>query len=651
MHSFHLQSNLKPQGDQPQAIELLKNGVLDGKKHQTMLGVTGAGKTFVMSNIIAETKRPALIISHNKTLAAQLYQEFKDAFPKNAVNYFVSYYDYYQPEAYIPHSDTYIEKDAKINEFIDRMRHASTQDALTRRDFIIVASVSCIYGVGNPEEYGKMALELSEGQKIKRGDLLVRLSELQYERNDYESKPGTYSVKGEAVKIVSPDGEKITNLELLGDKIELITEIQGQLLNAKRCTLNTVRVFPAKHFVTEDAKLKIAVQNIKKELAERLKVLKKQGKILEAERLKQKTNFDLEMLETTGYVNGVENYSRHLSFRKEGEAPYTLFDYLPDDTLVFVDESHMTIPQIRGMYNGDRARKTTLVEYGFRLPSALDNRPLKFQEFENRANQVIFVSATPGPYELAKSKNNIAEQLIRPTGLLDPLIDVRPAKNQVRDLIKEIKKSVKNKERVLVTALTKRSSEYIAEHLKDNDIRAEYLHSEIKALERPETLKKLREGGFDVLVGVNLLREGLDLPEVALVAILDADKEGFLRNDTTLIQTVGRAARHINGRAILYADSITGSMRRAIDETNRRRDVQEKYNKKHKISPYQITKEIRPTFLHEIKKAKKDDIKKLALKFKTREDFARELERMMLESADNLDFERAAELRDIIKNM
>lgn len=647
MNKFKLKSNLKPSGDQPNAIKYLKSGILSGKKYQTMLGVTGAGKTFVMSNIIAETNRPTLVISHNKTLAAQLYQEFKELFPENSVHYFVSYYDYYQPEAYIPHSDTYIEKDAKINEFIDRMRHATTQDMLSRKDFIIVASVSCIYGIGNPDEYSNASLNINNGMKIKRQELLKNLAELQYERNDYESKPGTYSAKGDVINIIFSDGEKTTKIEMLGDVIE---NIDGEK-----------KIFPAKHFVTPEDKLKIAIQNIKIELADRLKVLKKQGKVLEVERLKQKTNFDIEMLETTGYVTGIENYSRHFSFKAVGEPPSTLMDYLPDNALIFIDESHMSIPQIRGMYNGDRARKTTLVDYGFRLPSALDNRPLKFQEFEKKINQVIFVSATPGPYELAKSKNNIVEQLIRPTGLLDPKIEVHPASakategrsasNQIEDLIKEIKKAILKKERILVTTITKRSSEDVAEHLRDNNIRAEYLHSEIKALERPEILKKLREGKFDVLVGVNLLREGLDLPEVALVAILDADKEGFLRNETTLIQTIGRAARHINGRAILYADKITDSMKRAISETNRRRKLQEEYNKKHKISPYQIKKEIRPTFLRDIKKAKKDKLRDLAKEFANKEDFTRELERQMLEAADSLDFEKAAELRDILKNI
>ena len=650
---------LKPSGDQPQAIEKLVKGIKSEKQFQTLLGVTGSGKTLTMAHVISKLNRPALIISHNKTLAAQLYQEFKEFFPDNSVHYFVSYYDYYQPEAYLPATDIYIEKDAKINEFIDRLRHATTQGAITRRDFIVVASVSCIYGIGDPEEYAKMSMRLKTGLKIKRQKFLEHLCDMQYERNDYERLPGMFSVKGEAIEIVSPDGETITGLEFFGDEIEKISERKNNL-ESKFLALDTKEIFPAKHFATPKDKLDKALVNIEKELNARLSELKKEGKLLEAERLEQRTRFDLEMFRTTGYVSGVENYSRQLSFRAPGSPPSTLLDYLPKDTITFIDESHMSIPQVRGMYFGDQSRKQTLIDYGFRLPSALDNRPLKFEEFEKKIGQTIFVSATPSEWELQKSTGNIAEQLVRPTGLLDPLIEVRPINSpnggQIKDAIREIEKTIKAKERVLLVTLTKRLSEEISEYLKEKNIKAEYLHSEIKTIERTNILKKLREGEFDVLVGINLLREGLDLPEVALVIILDADKEGYLRNYTSLVQTIGRAARHVKGRAILYGDTITKSMQKTIEETHRRRKYQEEFNKKHGIKPMPIIKKIRKGIFDEISKAsavKNYGItEKLAdLSKKDRLEAKNELEKMMLEAATNLEFEKAARLRDILKTL
>jgi len=646
-----LHSPYKPTGDQPQAIEKLIAGLKSGRVFQTLVGVTGSGKTFTMANVIAGLNRPALVISHNKTLAAQLYQEFKEFFPKNAVHYFVSYYDYYQPEAYMPATDTYIEKDAKINDFIDRLRHASTESALTRRDFVIVASVSCIYGIGDPEEYEKIALDLRAGQKIKRGDFLKRLADMQYIRNDLDKLHGTFSVKGDAIEIVSPDGEKITRLDFFGDEIESLSERKNSLSSNSR-ELENRKIFPAKHFVTEKEKLDIASHNIKTELDNRLKELADGGKILEAERLKQRTNFDLEMLRETGYVSGIENYSRHISFREPGSPPSTLLDYLPKDTLIVIDESHMSVPQIRGMYEGDKARKQVLVDYGFRLPSALDNRPLKFNEFEQKIGQTIFVSATPADFEIKKSNEEVAEQLIRPTGLLEPEIEVRPAVSQIKDVEKEIAKAAKNQERVLLITLTKRLAEEIADYLREKNIKTEYLHSEVKTLERSKTLQNLRKGDFDVLVGINLLREGLDLPEVALVAVLDADKEGFLRNYTSLTQTIGRAARHPNGRAILYADTLTGSIKKTIKETERRRKIQEEYNKKHGITPSAIKKEIRPPFWLEEKTGKDPfeiELKKLQQELIDPALIKAELERQMLEAASELRFEEAARLRDLLK--
>ena len=648
--TFSDKNLIKPAGDQPQAIEKLAKGILDKKRYQTLLGVTGSGKTATMAHTIAKIGRPALIISHNKTLAPQLYQEFKEFFPEAAVHYFVSYYDYYQPEAYLPATDTYIEKDSKINEFIDRMRHSATQSALTRPDTIIVASVSCIYGVGDPEEYASMSMDLKKKTRFKRKDFLEHLSDLQYERGDFDLIPGTYSVKGDTIDIASPDGELVTRVEFFGDEIEKLSE-RKSAVNSKARAIDSKKIFPAKHFVLERGKIERALKNIEGELEERLRELKKEEKLLEAERLEQRTRFDLEMLKTVGYCSGIENYSRHLSFRKPGSPPYTLIDYMPEDTLIFIDESHMSVPQLKGMYFGDQARKKTLVEYGFRLPSALDNRPLKFEEFEGKIRQTVFVSATPSQYELLKSENNIAEQLVRPTGLLDPIIEVRPAAKQIDDAVKEIEKSIALKERVLLLTLTKRMAEEISDYLQDKGIRAEYLHSEIKTLQRTEILKKLREGEFDVLVGINLLREGLDLPEVGLILILDADKEGYLRNATSLIQTIGRAARHVKGRAILYGDNVTKSMEFTISETKRRRAYQEKFNKDHGITPTAIKKEIRPSIFEEIKKTVdvSKEIEKLSKK--DRIVAKKDLEKMMLEAAENLEFEKAAKYRDILKTL
>lgn len=648
---FSKKNLLTPAGDQTEAIRKLVQGVKAQKRFQTLVGVTGSGKTSTMSHVIAEVGRPALVISHNKTLAAQLYQEFKEFFPNHAVHYFVSYYDYYQPEAYLPVTDTYIEKDAKINEFIDRLRHAATQTALTRRDFIIVASVSCIYGIGNPEEYEKMALDVKVGTTTKRQKFLARLSDLQYERNDFERKSGSYSVKGDLVEIVSPSGELITAVEFWGDEIDKLRERKNLLERTGEKEIFAKKIFPAKHFVTPREKLELALANIETELEERLQEFKKEEKLLEAERLEKRTRFDMEMLKTTGYVNGIENYSRHLSFREPGSPPSTLLDYLPEDTLIFIDESHMSVPQFRGMYFGDHSRKQVLADYGFRLPSALDNRPLKFEEFEKKIGQVIFVSATPGSFELSRSRDAVAEQLVRPTGLLDPEIEIRPAKNQMADALSEIEKAVKARERVLVLTLTKRLAEEISDFLREKGIAAEYLHSEIKTIERTDILKRLREGTFDVLVGINLLREGLDLPEVALVLILDADKEGYLRNATSMIQTIGRAARHVRGRAVLYADRITTSIETTITETRRRRAYQKTFNRDHGITPQPIIKEIRPSMFEEIKKPTDYSKELLRLSRKDREAAKRELECLMLEAAAELEFERAAKLRDILKTL
>ena len=625
---FKLVSKFSPTGDQPQAIEKLTKNLKNGAKNQVLLGVTGSGKTFTMAEVIEKTQKPTLIISHNKTLAAQLYQEFKEFFPENAVHYFVSYYDYYQPEAYIPQTDTYIEKDAKINKEIDRLRHAATQDLLNRNDVIIIASVSCIYNIGSPQNYQKVALTLERGQKIKRRDLIAHLTALQYQRNDFDFEPGSFRIRGDIIEINLVTGKQVLKIEIDGDRI----------------VSPTCKIFPAQFWVTPQEKIDIAIKNIKLELQNRLKELKKQGKLLEAQRLEQRTRYDMEMLKETGYCYGIENYSSHLEFRKPKEPPFALLNYYPEDFLTIIDESHMTVPQLHAMYNTDRSRKEALIEYGFRLPSALDNRPLNFEEFEKMVGQTVFVSATPGPYEIKNTeKQNIVEQLIRPTGLLEPSIEIRPTKNQVKDLTEEIKKRVAKNQRILVCTLTKRLAEALADYLTEEKIKTQYLHSEVKTLERPNILQDLRKGKYDVLVGINLLREGLDLPEVALVAILDADKEGFLRNETTLIQTMGRAARHAEGHVIMYADKKTSSIKRAMAEILRRRNIQEEYNQKHGITPQPIVKAIKDwPFL-----SKKNEV---SAEFWLVHD-KNLLEKEMKIAAKNLDFERAAELRDLLKNL
>jgi len=657
---FKLISKFKPSGDQPRAIEKLIAGVKAGRKHQVLLGVTGSGKTFTMANVIAKIQKPTLVISHNKTLAAQLYQEFKEFFPENEVHYFVSYYDYYQPEAYIPQIDTYIEKDAKINEEIDRLRHAATQTLLNRQDTIIVASVSCIYNIGSPQAYQDISIELKIGQSISRQQLLHKLISLQYERNDIEFKRGTFRIRGEVIEIWSATGNDIYKIELFNNQIDKITKTEMREYNifkpVKNHEMQSIRLYPAKYWVSPENKVRLAIENIKQELEKRLKELKSQDKILESERLRRRTIYDLEMLKELGYCHGVENYSRHLEFRKPGEAPFSLLDYFKaasgdkDNFLIIIDESHMTIPQIRGMYEGDRSRKQTLVDYGFRLPSALDNRPLKFNEFEKRVNQVIYTSATPAFYEINKSKKEnggaIIEQLVRPTGLLDPRIKIRPTKNQIPDLINEINKCVTRRQKVLVTTLTKRLAEDLAEYLRDEGIKTHYLHSEIKTLERPEILRDLRLGKYDVIVGINLLREGLDIPEVSFVAILDADKEGFLRNETTLIQTMGRAARHQEGHIVMYADRMTKSMKIAMEETLRRRKVQKAYNKKHKITPCSIQKPIRETGLPAAKKPEKIIFGPEYMK-----EYLKELELKADLANRNLQFDKAIEIKEEIKKL
>lgn len=645
---FKLKAPFKPTGDQPQAIEKLVKNLKAGVKNQVLLGVTGCGKTFDICGVIQEIQKPTLVITFNKLLAAQLYQEFKEFFPENGVHYWVSYYDYYQPEAYIPQTDTYIEKDAKINEEIDRLRHAATQDLLTRNDVIIVASVSCIYNIGSPEAYQQVSLEIKPGQKIKRKDFLRNLCSLQYQRDDIDFKPGTFRVRGNIIDIYLVTGKEILRVEFFGDEISQIytatTQNNYSYIRNEFVIRREIKLYPAHFWVTPQEKLNIAIENIKLELEEQLKKLKKQKRLLEAQRLEQRTNYDLEMMRETGYCHGIENYSRHLEFREPGQAPYALVNYFPKDFLIFTDESHMTLPQLHAMANQDRARKNTLIEYGFRLPSAIDNRPLTFKEFEERVNQAIYVSATPAEEEKKKAgKKYIIEQLIRPTGLLEPSIEIRTTKNQVRDLIKEIKKRVAKKERTLVLTLTKRLAEALSDYLSEEGITSQWLHSEVKTLERPQILKDLRKGKYDVLVGINLLREGLDLPEVALVAILDADKEGFLRSETTLIQTMGRAARHLEGHVILYADKITSSMKKAIDETLRRRKIQENYNKKRGITPRSIIKEIRDWPF-----ASKE--KDVTSEFWAIRD-AKLLEKEMKVAANNLDFERAAEIRDLIKKI
>ncbi len=650
MSRFVLRSDFQPSGDQPQAIEALVKGLESRTKEQTLLGVTGSGKTFTMANVIERIQKPTLILSHNKTLAAQLYSEFKKFFPENAVHYFVSYFDYYQPEAYIARSDTYIEKDSQINEEIDRLRHAATDALLSRKDVIIVASVSCIYGIGSVEDYDGLAVELRVGERRVRDKLLRQLTDIQYQRNDIDFHRGVFRVRGDVVDIF-PAGEELAyRVEFFGDEIEQITQIEpltGEVLARK----DSHKIFPSSHYVTPQEKLKFALTDIAQELQERLTLFRAEGKLLEAQRLEQRTKFDLEMLEETGFVKGIENYSRYLTNREPGEQPATLLDYYPDDYLLFIDESHMTIPQIRGMYNGDRARKEVLVEHGFRLPSALDNRPLTFTEFEKHVNQVVYVSATPAQYELSRSPKPI-EQVIRPTGLLDPPIEVRSTKGQVDDLIAEIRATIEKRQRVLVTTLTKRMAEDLTEYLEEMKIKVTYLHSDVDTLDRTDILRDLRLGVYDVVVGINLLREGLDLPEVSLVAILDADKEGFLRSEQALIQTVGRAARHESGRVIMYGDSITGSMQRTIDETNRRRAIQEAYNTKHGITPTGVSKVVdkglRPDLPEEAKKAKVD-LKKIPKdEYKH---LVKDLTAQMDIAAANLEFEKAAELRDIIADI
>lgn len=647
MAKFHLKSDYKPTGDQPSAIAQLSKGIGEGLRDQTLLGVTGSGKTFTMANIIQERQKPTLVLSHNKTLAAQLYTEFRNFFPDNAVHYFVSYFDYYQPEAYIPRSDTYIEKDSQINEEIDRLRHAATDALLSRKDVIIVASVSCIYGIGSVEDYNDLSVNLKVGERRVRDKLLRQLTDIQYQRNDLDFHRSTFRVRGDVVDVF-PAGEELAyRIEFFGDEVERITRIDpltGEIL----AKLDQYKIFPGSHYVTPQEKLKIALGHIEHELADRLKKFKKEGKLLEAQRLEQRTRFDLEMLEETGFVKGIENYSRYLTNREPGEQPATLLDYFPDDYLMFIDESHMTIPQVRGMYNGDRARKEVLVEHGFRLPSALDNRPLTFSEFERHVNQAVYVSATPAEYELSRSPKP-AQQVIRPTGLLDPPIEVRPIDGQIDDLIGEIRSTTDKHQRVLVTTLTKRMSEDLAEYLQEINIKVAYLHSDIDTLERSDILRDLRLGTYDVLVGINLLREGLDLPEVSLVAILDADKEGFLRSEQALIQTVGRAARHENGHVVMYADTVTKSMQKTIDETTRRRKIQEAYNKEHGITPTGIKRAIekgmRPDLPEEAKRAK-IDLKKIP-----KDEYGsliKDLTSQMDLAAANLQFEAAAELRDLI---
>ncbi len=647
MPQFEIVSDFGLTGDQPQAVDGLVAGLNKGCKGQTLLGVTGSGKTFAIANVIARVQRPTLVISHNKTLAAQLYSEFKEFFPNNAVEYFVSYYDYYQPEAYIPRTDTYIEKEVDINDEIDKLRHASTRALFERRDVVIVASVSCIYGLGEPEEYRSFVLNVKRGENYPREEVLRKLVNMQYERNDIDFTRGRFRIRGDTLEIQPSYEEVATRVEFFGDEVERIVSIDpltGEFLNE----LDSTDIYPAKHFVTSQEKLILAVESIKQELDERLAELKKQGKLLEASRLEARTNYDLEMLVEAGYCNGVENYSRHLAQRAAGSPPYTLLDYFPDDFLLVIDESHMTIPQIRGMYRGDRSRKETLVGYGFRLPSALDNRPLNFEEFNQRVNQVIFTSATPSEYEY-KHSQQVVEQLVRPTGLLEPTIEVKPTSGQVDDLIHQIKLRVDKGERCLVTTLTKRLAEKLADYLVEAGIKTHYLHSEVNTLERVEILRDLRLGVYDVVVGINLLREGLDLPEVSLVAILDADKEGFLRSDGALIQTMGRASRHIDGHVIMYADNMTGSMTRAIEETRRRRQIQEAYNIEHGITPQGIRKAIKD--ITERVKAVAEDKVKYHILPESREDIARlvkELERQMKAAAKNLEFEKAALLRDRI---
>jgi len=642
---FKLVSKYTPSGDQPQAIDALVKGINEGKKHQVLLGATGTGKTFTIANVIAKTNKPTLVLAHNKTLAGQLYSEFRELFPENAVCYFVSYYDYYQPEAYVPSSDTYIEKDSSINDEIDELRHRATSSLISRNDVIVVASVSCIYGIGEVEEYRKKMLTLNVGDTTPRDDVLKKLVEMLYERNDFDLKRGTFRVRGDSLEII-PANERTNGLliEWFGDEIDRISEVDtvtGHILKDKK----TASIFAASHFVTDEEKLKISIDRILKEKDERVKYFKENNKLIEAQRIEERVNYDMEMLSETGFCRGIENYSRHIALKEEGVPPCTLIDFFPKDFLLVIDESHVSIPQVRAMYNGDRARKMNLVDYGFRLPSALDNRPLKFEEFESKLNNVIYVSATPGDYELGRTGNHYIQQIIRPTGLLDPKIEVRPTKNQIDNLLEEIEKNNSANERTIITTLTIRMAEELTNYLKSLDIKVAYLHNEVKSLERLKIIRDLRLGKYDVLVGINLLREGLDIPEVSLIAIMDADKQGFLRSTRSLIQTIGRAARNAKGRVIMYADTISDSMNEAITETERRRNIQEEYNRVHNIVPKTIIKEIPEVVSNEIEvKPKKE--KKLTKEEKL--SMIEDLTKEMKEAASNLDFERAMQLRDII---
>ena len=643
---FNLVSKYTPSGDQPKAIDNLVKGIKEGKKHQVLLGATGTGKTFTIANVIKEVNKPTLVLAHNKTLAGQLYSEFKELFPDNRVEYFVSYYDYYQPEAYVPSTDTYIEKDSSINDEIDELRHSATSGLISRKDVIVVASVSCIYGIGEVEDYKSKMLTLNVDDEIPREEVLRRLVDMLYERNEIDFKRGTFRSKGDIIEII-PSYERTNGImiEFFGDTIDRISEfdtITGKVIKNKK----SVSIFPASHFVTNDEKLKLSIERIKKECEDRCKYFNEKGKYIEEQRIRERCNYDMEMLEETGFCHGIENYSRHIALREEGETPTCLIDFFPDDFLLVIDESHVTVPQVRGMYNGDRARKMNLVEYGFRLPSALDNRPLKFDEFEEKINQVIYVSATPGDYEMELVDNKVTEQIIRPTGLLDPKVEVRETKNQIDDLIEEINKRIEKNERILITTLTIRMAEELTNYLKNIDIKVAYLHSEVKTLQRMQIIHDLRIGKYDVVVGINLLREGIDIPEVSLIAIMDADKQGFLRSTRSLIQTIGRAARNSEGMVIMYADAISDSMKQAIDETNRRRGIQEEYNKVNGIIPKTIIKEIRDVISNEDNTKSNKEPKKLSKQEKA--NMIDNIEREMKKAASELDFERAMELRDIL---